>query len=474
MHTRWPLKLGFGGDAVSANKHNMLSLYSLDSRVDKRWKALAQQCQQILTEQQIALESPATILRDVATLIQFLGPDGVVTKGRNGNLPLDCLPELNRRSSYPTQPGLTRAMLRDYPNVSGTFILLRVMDMLQARGNRLVVCSAALEFWRRLNPAEQYFALLEALLFQAQTAVLGGEIRSLKPQEFRTTVLFLAQLNDGWRNFHLYEASQYFGLPGELPPWYLFLLRQFGLVEIRPRSAAQREQSNREVRGWLLGGARLTTWGTAVAWALLELWKVREREEEDYENSADQPEADREHAFEPGLRESPEALRDAEEFGVLQPVFQPYFPEWQTVFAHPKREDRSGTYLFKVTLGGGGGIWRRLAVPSDLTLDALAGAILSAFGLDEDHLYNFRYRDQRGNSRLYAHPYTDEGPFTSEVTVAGTDLALKAEMEFTFDFGSYWQFKVLLEDVVAGADQLEAVVIESAGPPPKQYPVPES
>ena len=107
-------------------------------------------------------------------------------------------------------------------------------------------------------------------------------------------------------------------------------------------------------------------------------------------------------------------------------------------------------------------------------MDALAGAILSAFGLDEDHLYNFRYRDQRGKSRLYAHPYTDEGPFTSEVTVAGTDLALKAEMEFTFDFGSYWQFKVLLEDVVAGADQLEAVVIESAGPPPKQYPVPES
>ena len=131
-------------------------------------------------------------------------------------------------------------------------------------------------------------------------------------------------------------------------------------------------------------------------------------------------------------------------FGMLQPVFQPYFPEWRTVYTLPARELRSGAHTFKVTLAGwrgaGGGIWRRLLVPPDASLDELAGAILCAFKLDDDHLYDFRYRDHRGKSRVYYHPYTDEGPFTPEIAVAETELALKDEMQFTFDYGDYWQF----------------------------------
>jgi hypothetical protein len=81
----------------------------------------------------------------------------------------------------------------------------------------------------------------------------------------------------------------------------------------------------------------------------------------------------------------------------LQPVFQPYFPELQKVYARPKPELRSATHIFKVTLaewqGGDGSIWRRIAVPPNLSLDALAGAILHAYKFDDDHLYDFRYRD---------------------------------------------------------------------------------
>ncbi len=52
----------------------------------------------------------------------------------------------------------------------------------------------------------------------------------------------------------------------------------------------------------------------------------------------------------------------------------------------------------------GAGIWRRLAVASDTNLEELALAILHAFKLDNDHLYDFRYRDQRGKKRQYNHP----------------------------------------------------------------------
>jgi len=163
-------------------------------------------------------------------------------------------------------------------------------------------------------------------------------------------------------------------------------------------------------------------------------------------------------------------------YGVLQPVFKPFFPEWQTMYAPGRREVRTGTHIFKVTLagwrGGGGGIWRRLAVPAATSLDGLAQAILDAFGLDaEDHLYDFRYRDQRGKSRVYNHPYTNDGPLTSEITVGQTDLALKAEMVFTFDYGDYWQFKVRLESFDAPRPRSSRPkVIESAGKAPEQYP----
>jgi len=75
---------------------------------------------------------------------------------------------------------LKRARLQDYPNLAGLFILLRVMDLLQVKGDRLLVCPAALDTWRGLNFTEQYFALLEALLFEAQSSVIGGQ-RTLQP-----------------------------------------------------------------------------------------------------------------------------------------------------------------------------------------------------------------------------------------------------------------------------------------------------
>ena len=114
-------------------------------------------------------------------------------------------------------------------------------------------------------------------------------------------------------------------------------------------------------------------------------------------------------------------------------------------------------------------------MPPDASLDTLAGAILGAFKLEDDHLYDFRYRDQRGRSRVFHHPYTDEGPFTPEITVGETELGLKDEMRFTFDYGDYWQFDVRLERVEAEPCRLEQPkVIESAGKAPEQYPNSES
>ncbi len=444
----------------------MLYLSGLEPKSWKRWRSLADQCQRRLTEQQIAFGDPGTILKDVDTLLGFVGRGGIATKSRNASLPSELLPDLNAKVSHPIQLALKRALLRDYPNLAGIFILTRIMDLLQMKGNRLVVCPAALEFWRSLNVTEQYFAMLEALLFQAQSTVLGGENTREDPQSIEAIAVFLDQLSDRWRNFDHYESVRHLGPRGELPPWRLFVLQQFGIIEIRPADFSERERSYWGGHGWLVGGAKLTPWGTVVAWALLAFLKEWEKEREE-SDSEGQTESEGEAA-----ESKPQA-----EFGMLQPILRPYFPEWQTVYTRPGGELSLGTHIFKVGLArwyGGWGdcsVWCRLAVPPDISLDELAGVILRAFKLDDDHLYDFRYRDQRGKSRVYNHPYADEGPFTSEIAVGETDLALKDEMLFTFDYGDDWQFKVRLEQIEAGPCRLRRPeVVESAGKAPPQYP----
>jgi hypothetical protein len=336
------------------------------------------------------------------------------------------------------------------------------MDLLQMKGRRLTVFPAALESWRSLNVTEQYFALLEAFLFQAQSAILGGANTREAPQSIGAIAVFLAQLSDRWRNFDYYESVSDLGPRGERPPWRLFLLQQFGIIEIRQADFPDRGRSSWGGRGWLVGGAKLTPWGMAVASALLAF--LKESEDETEEGGEDEFLADEDTTPQAG-------------FGLLQRIFRPYFPEWQTVYARPRAEPRKGTHIFKVGLvrwyGGwdDGSVWRRLAVPPGTSLDQLAGEILSAFKLDDDHLYDFRYRDQRGRNRVYNHPDSDEGPSTLDVAVRETDLALKGEMVFTFDYGDDWQFKVRLERVEAGPCRLRrAQVIESAGKAPPQYP----
>src|SRR5437899_7185684 len=126
----------------------MLSLYLLHGQLWKRWRSAAIESQRRLTEQQIVPGAPGTILKDIDTFIEFIGPGGIVSKSRNATLPAERLPELNARLSHRVELALKRALLKDYPNLAGVFILLRVLELLQMRGGRLAPDPVALEFWR--------------------------------------------------------------------------------------------------------------------------------------------------------------------------------------------------------------------------------------------------------------------------------------------------------------------------------------
>ncbi len=309
---------------------------------------------QFLREQNISADGPGTILRDVETLIEFIGEAGLVTKSKQGNLPSETLAELNTRLAAPIENCLKRPLLRDYPNIGGIYVLLRVMALARSEGTRLRIDTEILAVWRGLNPAEQYFALVEAWLFQADAAVLGASDRRRQCQ-FVENVIFLAEFKESnWKNFD--ERCHVYELPGTVSAWNAQLHARFGLVELEARPLAGRRC---ESRGWIMQKARRTAWGKAVTWAILdsvltggvsELW----------------------------MQDEPE---DAG-FGILQPVFRPWFPEWNNVFQPAPPVTQTGTHIIKVKFAGGqalAGISCLLSVPGDATLDELADAVLKAF-----------------------------------------------------------------------------------------------
>ena len=402
---------------------------------------------QLLTEQSISADGPGTILRDVGTLIDFIGEGGLVTRSRQGNLPADVLAGLNTRLAPPVELDLKRPLLRDYPNIAGVFVLLRVMDLARVEGQRLRIDPETLAVWRGLNPVEQYFALLEAWLFHAGAEVLGAADRRERDQ-YSSNLVFLTVLGAShWKSFgehcHLYRFE------GTVSAWNTQLHVRFGLIAVEPRSLKNRTGFN---HGWSMEKARRTPWGGAVAWAIL--------------NSAKAGDGDLSW-----LLHQPEEA----DFGFLQPVFRPYFPEWEKVFAPPRPVTRPGVHVFKVSFTDRrvpGEVWCRLAVPGNASFYELANAMLKAFKFsDTEHLYEFRFRDRLGKGRAYFHPGDDEGPYADEVAVGDTGLPVNGKMKFLFDYGDSWRFELRLERIEPPVKEDAPIrVIEKTGKPPKQYP----
>lgn len=431
--------------------------------MENPFNKVADACRRQLQTQLINREAPGPILRDFDLMLDAIGTEGIATKSKRGNLPTNLLADLNQRISHPLDLQLTRPLLRDYPNLSGLYILLRVTGLVEATGNRVAVDPGRLAAWRALNPVEQYFALLEAWLLDAEEAVLGGEERARSEHSLEIAVWFLGSLKRGqWKSFpewvHVRSSWR-----DQVSTWSAQLMQQFGLIEVKERPPEKRSPGCSS-RGWMLEKARITPWGSAVAWTVWEQALEDQKAEEEAEAREEE-------------EEDSSCIREREErvHGYLQPRLQPFFPDYRLTFAPPAPEVRRGVYVFKVGLAprwGGSAAWRRLALPDDCSLDLMADVILAAFEFtDTDHLHEFRYRDERGRQRSYLHPFSDEGPWSSEVCLGETGLPVGGVMEFRFDFGDNWRFPVRLERIDPPDKKLKRPkVIESEGKPPRQYP----
>jgi hypothetical protein len=108
-------------------------------------------------------------------------------------------------------------------------------------------------------------------------------------------------------------------------------------------------------------------------------------------------------------------------------------------------------YQIKVTLRGTKPpIWRRLLVPSSLTLTRLHDVLQTAMGWSDGHMHEFRTADRHfgipdPEDRSMGMPYVED-----ERTVKLSKVLRRpgAKLIYTYDFGDNWEHAIVLEKLL--------------------------
>lgn len=392
---------------------------------------------------EIGEHGPGTILHDFEVLLAFVRERDLPVSKTYQLLPIKVLPEIDARLARPIKLGLKRPNLKSYPHIQGLYLLLRASGLGRIDGTPskpvLVIDPAVYDSWTSLNPTERYFTLLETWLLRGQPEIVGERASGFH---------FIG--NYFWECASLLDVAEGEGLAiGEdnRAEWYyryrpglygVALLELFGFLSVVHGPPQEGE-------GWQMERVTSTPPGTAL-FALLG--------KEMFSHFATILE----------LEKDP-----LESFGALQPVVQPYAPAWQHNLSVPAWAFRKGVHVFKVSLGRD--LWRRIAIPGDLTLDDLAEAIIGAFEFTYDHLYHFSYRNRFGVETLINHAVIEEGPWTSETRVGDVPRQEGQSMTYLYDFGDWWEFDVTLERVEPPDPAPPApTILDARGEAPEQYP----
>jgi len=393
----------------------------------------------VLKETTIADSGPGTILKDLEILLDYLRKQELPVAGTH-RLPRTVLGEINGLLSHPIQLRLKRPEQKSYPHIQGLYLLLRASGLACIEGKDgklfLSVDDKAYQVWESLNPTERYCALLESWLLRGREEIVGergGGLFSV-PNILRGVMDLFRRVPEKGLRVAGEKNAQY--LLRYVPGWHnLGLMELFGLISIKPGSPI-------EGQGWQIERIDRTAFGDALVALLCTrvFWDSNLIFESEKEGRVP--------------------------VGLLQPILQPYFPEWKKNLSIPEWVFREGTHVFKVALGR---LWFRIAVPASLTLEWLASTILEAVKFDSDHLYHFEYENPFGAIERINHDFIDEGPWASDVRVGDVPLRVGQKMTYLYDFGDNWEFEVTLEQVDRDHAVEKPRVLEMHGSPPEQY-----
>jgi hypothetical protein len=413
----------------------MLGLFSVESN------NLTPADERFLREFTIGEDSPGTILRDFESLLDYVAAEQLRPTG-TGQLPMRSLSEINARLTRSIELGLTRPVQKSFPPIHGLYLLARASGLVQigkvGKKTQLVVAEEIRRRWSALNPTERYGTLLETWLLHGKPEIIGEHSRPYHslPRNFENWALFMSSVPYD-RAVQTRDTRDFDDMLSFSPGWHnLGLLDLFGILEVIPADPEPGER-------WQIARINRTQFGQAI------LHLLARRFFNDFDRILDI-----------------EAM-DEIPFGLFQPLFEPYFPEWQRTLTLPEWTFRDGTYVFKASLGR---TWRRIAVPAAYSLESLAIEIINSVGFSHDHLYQFSFPDARGALRLYTHAYMDNGVSVSEIAIGELPIAVGQSMDFLYDFGDQWEFDVTLEAVDTDMELKAPTVLQEHGESPEQYP----
>ena len=378
--------------------------------------------------QAITDTQPGAVLHDFRVVLDFVGSGGIETGGKYNLLPLKFIGELDARLSRPLKLKLKRPQLRSHPYLLGLNLLLRASGLTVVDGigekARLVIDPAMLVQWNALNPTEQYFNLLEAWLRFGRGEMVGESRGRGDGLLFNCWTIWrsVAKIH---RSLRTAQPKYVHVIGGSRDLYQLALVDLFGLVAVDHR---------RQSAGtWHPSGVKHTPFGDAVL-SLLDSRVNVMRDGGPLQGADDD-------------RDEEEPPADA--FGLWQPVFQPYFPEWRHNLELPELEPREGTFVFRASLDRD--IWRLIAMPADATTADLVDWILDCFNFDDDHLYELSYRDRMGVMRKISGSPFDGGYVDDEdgepIPLGELPIEPGQSMELLYDFGDSWNFSIKLEGI---------------------------
>ena len=394
---------------------------------------------QCLKNQTFSDIEPGTLLKDFSTLLNFIGSTGIPVSGKNHLIATKLLPQLNQLMSIPLTVKLKRPLQKSFPHINGLYLLLRASGLTQIvqekKEAKLMLDNKVLADWKSLNPTERYFALFDAWCYRGRAEIIGESSRDYDSGLYDILYFFLNTLGDGLDVKTNPHVSTYFRYR---PGFYnLALMELFGFIRIEQGATLNGES-------WSIVNIVPTTWGRA----LLNYFS-------NYRTSMDE------------LVNYP-ADNDPTESWSSE--LKTYIPALEKGLSQPEAEEiKDGIYVFKVTLGSA---YRKIAVPGMASLEDLAGSILSAFNFDNDHLYEFIYKNRYGITERVVHPYVESDELcTIDCVVGELPIYKGMELTFHFDFGDDWRFQLIVESIASkDTGCSEPTVIEQHGKPPEQYP----
>lgn len=391
--------------------------------------------QQILNSQVISKEHPGSILVDFNMMLDFIGEKEMETGGKYGFFPMGKLADINSKLTHSIRLASQRPQQKAFPHIHGLYLLLRSTGIVYLKTiekkRYLLLDEKILQSWNGLNPTEQYFNLLEAWLLQGNEQIILEHDRGF-PNHLVTCHMFLKRFDKG----KIYKPDQKRNEFSYTPGWHnVALLQMFGFITIK------QPQKNID-KFWLIDQIRCADFGRVMI-PLLDAniierdlgWKII-----DGENL---------------------------HFGEWQSLLQPFFPEWKNNLITIEPEFQEGLYIFKIAIGS---VWRRIAISGDQELELLSDAILEAFDFDNNHLYQFTYKNRKGLTASVNAPELEEPPFTTEVLVGELNLNPGDSLIYLYDFGDQWKFSLILEKIdTNNTEKSTPILLESHGESPEQW-----